>query len=100
MAGLVTSLIVFPYIREQTISDTATVKNGEGVFTHTSPRSSAPVTVRGTPAEIGCAGPAGAVTELRTGSHARASHGWALKGDVYMQEAVLKWLTTRGRCRG
>ena len=34
----------------QSISDTATVKNGEGVFTHTSPRSSAPVTDRGTPA--------------------------------------------------
>ena len=64
-AGHVTSLIVFPYIREQTINDTATVKNREGVFTHTSPHSSAPVTDRGTPAAIRSAGPAGAVTELR-----------------------------------
>ena len=94
-----TSLIAFPYIREQTINDSATVKNGEGVFTHTSPHSSAPVTDRGTPAVIVSTGPAVAVTELRT-------HGWALKedvqvracvqpchsADVNVQEAVLKWL--------
>ena len=70
-AGRVTSVIVVPYIREQTITDIATVKNGEGVFILTSPRSSAPVTDRGTPAAIGSAGPAGAVTELRTGSRVR-----------------------------
>ena len=58
------SLIVFPYIRKQTINDTATVKNREGVFTLTSPRFSAPVTDHGTPAEIGSAGPVGAVMEL------------------------------------
>ena len=68
-----TSLIAFPYIREQTINDTATVKNEEGVFTHSSPRSSAPRTNRGTPAAIGSAGPTGAVTELRTGSRVRAA---------------------------
>ena len=65
-----TSLIVFPYIKEQTINDSATGKNGEGVFTHTSPRSSAPVTDRGTPAAVGSAGPA--VMELRTVSRVRA----------------------------
>ena len=70
MAVGVTSLIVFPYKREHTINDGATVKNGEAVFTHSSPRSSAPGTDRGTPAAIGSAGPA--VTELRTGSRARA----------------------------
>ena len=94
-AGRVTSLIAFQYIREQTINDSATVKNGEAVFTHSSSRSSAPGTDCGTPAAIGSAGP----TELRT-------HGWALKedvpvracaqpchsADVYVQEAVLKWL--------
>ena len=53
MAVGVTSLIVFPYKREHTINDGATVKNGEGVFTHSSPRSSAPGTDRGTPAAIG-----------------------------------------------
>ena len=67
-----TLLIAFPYIREQTINDSATVKNGEAVFTHSSPRSSAPGTDRGTPAAIGSAGPAAAVTELRTRSPARA----------------------------
>ena len=56
MAVGVTSLILIPYIREQTISVTATVKNGEAVFTLTSPHSSAPVTDRGTPAAIGSAG--------------------------------------------
>ena len=70
MAVGVTSSIVIPYIREHTIDDSATVKNGEGVFTHSSPRSSAPGTDRGTPAAIGSAGPA--VTELRTGSQAHA----------------------------
>ena len=66
-----TSLIVVPYIREQTIYDTATTMNRGGVFTHTSPRSSALVNDRGTPVAIGSAGPAGAVTELRTGSRVR-----------------------------
>ena len=70
----VTSLIVVPYIREHTIDDGATVKNGEAVFTYSSPRSSAPGTDRGTPSAIGSASPA--VTELRTGSRARP-HGWA-----------------------
>ena len=51
-----TSLIVFTYIREQAINDTATTKNREGVFTLTSPRSSAPGTDRGTPAAIGSRG--------------------------------------------
>ena len=64
------SLIVFPYIREQTINATTTVKNGEGVFTHTSPRSSAPGTDRGTPAAIGSTGPVATV------------HGWALNNHV------------------
>ena len=62
-----TSLIAFPYIREQTINDSATVKNGEAVFTHSSPRSSAQGTDRGTPAAI-----RSAVTELQAGSRARA----------------------------
>ena len=66
-AGRVTSLIVLPYIREQTINDTAKTKNIEGVFTHSSPRSSAPVTDHGTPAAFGSTGPVGVVTELRTG---------------------------------
>ena len=57
-----TSLIVFPYIREHSINEAATVKNGEAVFTHSSPRSSAPGTDRGTPAAIGAAGPTTAVT--------------------------------------
>ena len=43
---------MFPYIGEQTINDCATVKNGEAVFTLTSPRSSAPGTDRGTLAAI------------------------------------------------
>ena len=51
----VTSSIVVPYIRDHTIDDGATVKNGEAVFTHGSPRSSAPGTDRGTPAAIGSA---------------------------------------------
>ena len=76
MAVGVTSLIVVPYIREQTISVTAIQKNGEGVFTHTSPRSSAPVTDRGTLAAIGSAGPAAAVTELRTWSWERTRDPW------------------------
>ena len=38
------SLIVRPYIREHIIDDSATVKNGEAVFTHSRPRSSAPGT--------------------------------------------------------
>ena len=52
MAVGVTSLIVVPYIREHTIDNGATVKNGEAVFTHSSPCSSAPGTDRGTPAAI------------------------------------------------
>ena len=84
MAVGVTSSIVLPYIREHTINDGATVKNGEAVFTHSSPRSSAPGTDRGTPAAIGSVGPAAAVMELRTGSRARA-HGWALKEDVQVR---------------
>ena len=67
--------MTFPYIREQTINDSATVKNGEGVFTHNSPRSSAYVTDRGTPAAIWSAGPAATVKELRTGLQARAMAG-------------------------
>ena len=96
------SLIAFPYIREQTISDIATVKKGEAVFTHTSRRSSAPVTDSGTPAAIGSHGH-GALDRV---AGARPTHGWALKGevqvracaqpchsaDVNVQEAVLKWL--------
>ena len=81
-AGHVTSLIAFPYIREQTISDITTVKNGEGVFTLTSPRSSSQVTDRGTPAAIWSVGPAAAVTELWTEPRSQTTHGWALKGDV------------------
>ena len=81
MAVGVTSLIVVPYIREHTIDDGSTVKNGEAVFRHSSPCSSAPGTDRGTPAAIGSAGPT--VAELRTGSRERAGgararpHGWA-----------------------
>ena len=66
MAVGVMSSIVDPYKRDHTIDDTATVKNGEAVFTHGSPRSSAPGTDRGTPAAIGSAGPAVTVTKLRT----------------------------------
>ena len=66
MAVGVTSLIVFPYKREHTINDGATVKNGEALFTHSSPHSSAPGTDRWTPAAIESAGPAVMVTELRT----------------------------------
>ena len=61
-----TSLIAFSYKRDDTIDYSATVKNGEAVFTHSSPRSSAPGTDCGTLAAIGSAGPA--VTELRTRS--------------------------------
>ena len=63
MAVGVTSSIVYPYKRDHTIDDAATVKNGEAVFTHSSPRSSAPGTDRGTPVAIGSAGPTAAVTE-------------------------------------
>ena len=81
MAVGVTSLIVVPYIRKHRIDDGATVKNGEAVFTHSSPRSSAPGTDRGTPAAIGSASPAAVVTELRTGSRAHARDPMAgLKG--------------------
>ena len=48
-----TSSIVVPYKREHTIDDSATMNNGEAVFTHSSPRSSTPGTDRGTPAAIG-----------------------------------------------
>ena len=58
MAVGATSSIVYTYKREHTIDATAaTVKNGEGVFTHGSPRSSAPGTDCGTPAAIGSASP-------------------------------------------
>ena len=67
MAVGVMSLIVFPYKREHAMNDGATVKNGEAVFTHSSPRSSAPGTDRGTPAAIGST-----VTEPQTGLRARA----------------------------
>ena len=69
MAVGVMSSIVSPYKRDDTIDDGATVKNGEAVFTHGSPHSSAPGTDRGTPAAIRYASPA--VTELRTRSRAR-----------------------------
>ena len=99
------SLIAFPYIREQTINDSATVKNGEAVFTHSSPHSSAPGTDRRTPAAIGSRGH-GASDRGSSSGCAPATHGWALKedvqvracaqpchsADVYVQEAVLKWL--------
>ena len=79
MAVGVTSSIVIPYIREHTIDDGATAKNGEAVFTHSTPRSSAPGASRGTPSAIGSASPA--VTELRTGSRAHARNPTAeLKG--------------------
>ena len=75
MAVGVTLSIVIPYKRDVTIDDGATVKNGEAVFTHSSPRSSAPGTDRGTPAAFGSASPAVTVMELRTGSRACASGG-------------------------
>ena len=56
MAVGVTSLTVIPYIREQTINDSATVKNGEAVFTQSSPSSSALGTDHWTPAAIGSRG--------------------------------------------
>ena len=107
MAVDVTSSIVIPYIRDHTIDDAATVKNGEAVFTHSSPRSSAPGTDRGTPAAIGSASP-GALDQVvgACRGHAPATRGWVLvqdvpvrgcaqpchSADVYVQEAVLKWL--------
>ena len=48
MAVGVTSSIVSPYKRDDTIDAAATVKNREAVFTHSCPRSSAPGTDRGT----------------------------------------------------
>ena len=76
MAVGVTSSIVVPYNREHTTDDGATVENGEAVFTHSSPHSSAPGTDRGTPVAIGPA-----VTELRTGLRALARDPTAgLKG--------------------
>ena len=48
----VTSSIVNPYKRDHTIDATATVKNGEAVFTYSSPCSSDPGMDRGTPAAI------------------------------------------------
>ena len=67
MAVGVTSSIVSPYKVDDTIDAAATVKHGEAVFTHGSPRSSAAGTDRGSPAAIGSASPAVTVTELRTG---------------------------------
>ena len=106
MAVGVTSLIVIPYIREQTISVTATQKNGEGLFTLTSPRSSAPVTRS---RDTGGDQARGSRRRGHKASDrvAHATHGWAFKGDVqvracaqschaadvYVQEAVLKWLS-------
>ena len=81
MAVGVMSPIVSPYKRDDTIDAAATVKNGEAVFTHGSPRSSAPGTNRGTPAAIGSA-----VPEVH--ACAQPCHS----ADVYVQEAVLKWL--------
>ena len=69
----VTSSIVSPYKRDDTIDDGATVKNGESVFTHGSPRSSAPETDRGTPTVIGSTSPAVPVKEPRTESWERAA---------------------------
>ena len=100
MAVGVMSSIGFPYKREHTIDDSATVKNGEAVFTHSSPRSSAP-----------------GAASASSGDQVRESHGASdrvaratprlgLKGnvqvrgcaqpchsaDVYRREGVLKWL--------
>ena len=97
------SLIAFPYIREQTINDSDTVKNGEAVFTHSSPRSSAPGTDRR--ASGGDRVPRPQSRSFGPG-RGHVTHGWALKedvqvcacaqpchsADVYVQEAVLKWL--------
>ena len=110
MAVGVTSSIVCPYIREHTIDDSATVKNGEAVFTYSSPRSSAPGTDRGTPAAIGSRGPGHGASDRVAGTRrgrASATHGWVLaqdvpvracaqpchSADVYVQEVVLKWLS-------
>ena len=109
MAVGVTSSIVYPYKRDHTIDDAATVKNGEAVFTHSSPCSSASGTDRGTPAAIGSAGPGHGASDRVAGARrgrAPATHGWALaqdvpvracaqprhSADVNVQEAVLKWL--------
>ena len=79
-------------------------ERGRCVYTHTSPRSSAPVTDRGTPAAIGSRGHGhGALDRVAA---VRTTQGWALKGDVQVracaqpchsadvnvQEAVLKLL--------
>ena len=100
MAVGVTSLIVVPYIREQTISVTATQKNGEDVFTHTSSpffSSCDRSWDTGDDRVHGSRGP----------GHGASAHGWVLaqdvpiracaqpchSADVNVQEAVLKWLT-------
>ena len=57
MAVGVTSSIMSPYKGDHTIDAAATVKHGEAVFTHGSPRSLAPGADRGTPVAIGSAGP-------------------------------------------
>ena len=113
MAVGVTSLIVVPYKRDHTIDDVATVKNGEAVFTHGSPRSSAPGTDRGTPVAIRSRGPGHGALDRVTGARrgrTPVTHGWVLaqdvpvracaqpchSADVNVQEAVLKWLNSKG----
>ena len=77
----VTSSIVFPYKRDHTIDDSATVKNGEAVFTHSSSRSSAPGTDRGTPAAIGLAGH-GALDRVAGAHRSRDSSGDRVRGSM------------------
>ena len=99
-----TSVIVFPYIREQTINDIATMKNMEGVFTLISPRSSALVTDRGTPAAIGSRGRGHGASDqvasvlatprlgLKRHVQVRDCAQPCHSADVYRREGVLKWL--------
>ena len=85
MAVGVTSSIVSPYKRDDTIDAAATVKNGEAVFIRGSPRPSAPGTDRGTPAAIGSASPGHGASDRVAGArcgHAPATHGWVLVQDV------------------
>ena len=106
MAVGVTSSIVSPYKRDDTIDAAATVKNGEDVFTHSSPRSSALE-------DQSRATGGNRVRRPRSFSPgrvhtpaARATPRLGLKGnvqvrgcaqpchsaDVYRREGVLKWL--------
>ena len=91
-AGCVTSLIALPYIREHTIDDSATVKHGEAVFTHSSPRSSAPGTDRGTPAAIGSTSPGASALYNRV--QVRDCAQPCNSADVYRCEGVLNHLST------